>query len=272
MKLKSERDAYGHAVYDWSRGKGGFEIVENDLGCFAISGGPPAYFAEFEKWPAHQRAAFQNVFGARCSGASVKRRVVGLPGQPAARRAAATPQRVLDIGCGAGRVALELQRRGHAVTGIDVSPLAIRVCRERGVRDARVLPITKISARLGAFDTIVMYGNNFGLFGSRDRARRLLRRFHRLTNPGARIIAESNNPYATTNPVHLAYQRFNRRRGRMAGQLRLRVRYWTYVTPWFDYLIVSKPEMESIVAGTGWRIARYFDSPGSTYVAILERQ
>jgi hypothetical protein len=35
-------DANGHAMQDWLRGKGGFEIVENDLGCFAISGGPPA--------------------------------------------------------------------------------------------------------------------------------------------------------------------------------------------------------------------------------------
>src|SRR6266508_4852153 len=30
--------------------------------------------------------------------------------------------RVLDIGVGAGRVALELQRRGLAVTGLDISP------------------------------------------------------------------------------------------------------------------------------------------------------
>jgi len=243
MKLKSPQDADGHAVYDWWRGKGGFEIVENDAGCFAISGGPPAYFAECKQWPAHQRAALRFARG-----------------------------RVLDIGCGAGRVALELQRRGHAVTGIDVSPLAIRVCRARGVRDARVLPMTGVSARLGRFDTIVMYGNNFGLFGSRDRARRLLRRLHRLTHPGARIIAESNDPYRTDNPIHPAYQQFNRRRGRMAGQLRIRVRYWTYVTPWFDYLILSKREMESMVAGTGWRVARYFDSPGSTYVALLEKE
>lgn len=30
------------------------------------------------------------------------------------------PGRVLDAGCGTGRVALELARRGHAVTGVDV--------------------------------------------------------------------------------------------------------------------------------------------------------
>src|SRR3954464_15146328 len=42
---------------------------------------------------------------------------------------------VLDIGAGAGRTALELQRRGIAVTGLDTSPGAIEVSRKRGLRD-----------------------------------------------------------------------------------------------------------------------------------------
>ena len=33
--------------------------------------------------------------------------------------------RVLDVGCGAGRHALYLQKKGLEVTGIDTSPLAI---------------------------------------------------------------------------------------------------------------------------------------------------
>jgi SAM-dependent methyltransferase len=45
---------------------------------------------------------------------------------------------VLDLGCGAGRVALYLQERGLDVTAVDVSPGAVEVCRARGVRDARV--------------------------------------------------------------------------------------------------------------------------------------
>lgn len=57
----------------------------------------------------------------------------------------------------------------------------------------------------------------------------------------------------------------------MSGQIRLRVRYRTYCTPWFDYLMVSKAEMEGILEGSGWAVKEYLDSPGSSYVAVIER-
>src|SRR5262249_10650303 len=125
---------------------------------------------------------------------------------------------VLDIGCGAGRVALYLQDRGHRVLAIDNSPLAIKVAKLRGVKQARVLSISEIQTLRGRFDTIVLYGNNFGLFGGRAKARRLLAAMHRITTPGALIIASATDPYATRDPVHLAYHRRNRDRGRMDGQ------------------------------------------------------
>ena len=103
--------------------------------------------------------------------------------------------RVLDIGAGAGRAALELQKRGHEVVAVDISPLAIDVCRKRGVRDARVLPVTKIDSSLGTFDTVALFGNNFGLFATARRARWMLRRLRATTAPDARIIAVSYDPY-----------------------------------------------------------------------------
>ena len=73
-----------------------------------------------------------------------------------------------------------------------------------------------------------------------------------MTSSKGRIVAMSSDTYRTDNPDHLAYHARNRERGRMSGQLRLRVRYKKYAMPWFDYLIVSKVEMESILEGTGW--------------------
>jgi len=66
--------------------------------------------------------------------------------------------------------------------------------------------------QLGAFDTVVMYGNNFGLFGGEAKARRLLRRLRPFAK---RIVPSRRDPYATNDAAHLAYRERDRRRGRM---------------------------------------------------------
>jgi hypothetical protein len=68
------------------------------------------------------------------------------------------------------------------VVGIDNSPLAVKTAQLRGVQDARVIPITRVSRNvLGQFETMIMFGNNFGLFGNAKRAKWLLRRFYKMT-------------------------------------------------------------------------------------------
>jgi SAM-dependent methyltransferase len=239
--LKDQQDAYGHLIYDYFTKGIGREIVERDDGLIDPSEVlPKYYFAQFRDWTTHERRAMKFVRG-----------------------------RVLDVGCGAGRVSLYLQTKGFDVLGIDVSPLALRVCKLRGVKKVRLLPAARVEHLDGKFDTVLMLGNNFGLFNSYKRARAMLKSYYDKTSDNARIIAESIDPYKTRDRAHLSYQRRNQRRGRMSGQVRIRIRYRTYATPWFDYLLVSKSEMRKIVTGTGWCIQRFIDSSGPLYIGII---
>ena len=43
------------------------------------------------------------------------------------------------------------------------------------------------------------------------------------------------------------------------------------IGPWFDWWFASKAQLEEIVQGTGWRVARYLDGPTDRYVAVLEK-
>ncbi len=158
--------------------------------------------------------------------------------------------------------------------GIDISPLAVKVCKLRGLRNVAVKSITEVDSRLGRFDTILMIGNNFGLFGRPKRARQLLRRFYKMTSPDARIIAESLDIYKPPiDPIHRQYHLRNRKRGRMPGQVSIRIRYRKYATPWFEYLLVSKPEMARILRGTGWKVRRFLESAKSpAYIGIIEKE
>jgi hypothetical protein len=36
--------------------------------------------------------------------------------------------------------------------------------------------------------------------------------------------------------------------------------------------MVSRDEMKEILEGTGWRVEQFIDSPGSTYVAVIDRE
>ena len=219
------------------------EIVERDDGFIMASRfGLESYFAAYRKWPSRQRRALRLAQG-----------------------------RVLDVGGGAGRVALHLQQKGHEVVAIDSSPGAVEVCRRRGVRDTRLLRVEEVDRSLGQFDTVVMYGNNLGLLASREKGRRLLRRLYGVTTERGRILGEILDPYPDA-AFHMAYQQRNRKRGRMRGQIRIRVRYHHLATPWFDYLFLSRPELENLVKGTGWLLARTIEDEGPIYVAVLEKQ
>lgn len=238
-------DAFGHEMWDYFKKRQGYEVIERDDGYIDPSDvAPRLYFAPLKDWPRAEREGVVYAKG-----------------------------RVLDVGCGAGRVAIYLQRyRRLDVTGIDNSPLAVRVSKARGLKKARLMDFENIDFEHGSFDSIVMFGNNFGLFGSKSKARRILKKLFTMTSPGAVAICESADPYKTSNPDHLRYHRLNRARGRMPGQLRIRVRYRNYVGKWFDYLLVSPDEMKEIVTGTGWSVSRFIKSnKRPLYIGILRR-
>ena len=109
---------------------------------------------------------------------------------------------ILDVGCGAGRHAVELARRGYQVTGVDISSgmlaEAERAAREAGVEvelihaDATQFKSDKL------FDAaICLCEGAFSLLGSEDdpieHDLAILRNIHAALKPGARFILTAPN-------------------------------------------------------------------------------
>jgi ubiquinone/menaquinone biosynthesis C-methylase UbiE len=67
-----------------------------------------------------------------------------------------TGRRVLDVGCGTGRLAAALTERGSRVWGIDAAPEMVATARRRGV-NAKVAHAEQLPFKAGWFDRAVLW-------------------------------------------------------------------------------------------------------------------
>jgi len=103
-------------------------------------------------------------------------------------------KRVLDVGCGYGRIALLLAARGYHVTGIDISePLLHSVC-ETAVEQAIRLPValadmTRLPFRTTSFDALIcLWSAYFEVVDVTDQVRALSEMSRVLVHDGLAVI------------------------------------------------------------------------------------
>lgn len=116
--------------------------------------------------------------------------------------------RIVDVPCGAGRLSLELARRGHTLTGVDFCGGLLEDAR-RGAkaeklsstfeeRDMRDLPWTS------TFDHAFCFGNSFAYFDDAGN-RSYLKAIHHILKPGGTFILET--ALAAENVLPMQFQR-----------------------------------------------------------------
>src|SRR6266704_3628900 len=113
----SSFELYARAMLDHWLGKTATVEFEREDGYRDVSR-IDTYFAPPSKWPRMEREALRLVRG-----------------------------RVLDVGCGPGRHALSLQKKGFDVVGIDASPTQVALARIRGV--LQVYPASVLAGSAG---------------------------------------------------------------------------------------------------------------------------
>lgn len=108
------------------------------------------------------------------------------------------PGRVLDVGCGTGRLLLPYLAQGLDIEGVDSSDEALAICRAKAAAQglSPVLHRQRMQALelRSRYRVIILPGGTFHLVGDADTAREALRRFHDHLEPGGILALSLDNP------------------------------------------------------------------------------
>ncbi|MDM1369566.1 class I SAM-dependent methyltransferase [Myroides marinus] len=105
-------------------------------------------------------------------------------------------ERVLDLGCGTGRLAVELAKQGKQVVGVEFASAMLDVARRRSSLvewiqgDARSIRLDQ------KFDLIILSGHVFQVFLTKEDRLAVLETIKEHLSPKGRYIFDSRNPLA----------------------------------------------------------------------------
>lgn len=180
---------------------------------------------------------------------------------------------VVDLGCGHGRHALALARRGHPVVGVDLVEGFVAMARAAAAREGLAAEFVHGDLRTftvpqPAFDGAVCLFDAFGWFEDDDQARILYNVFSML-KPGGRLLLDLRTrefvtrlaPVAVTDApggdLMVDRQRFDLESGRLVDT-RTTVRGGKTRTVTFSVRIYAYTEIRMMLRAVGFEVERAY--------------
>ena len=168
--------------------------------------------------------------------------------------------KVLDVGAGVGSHALVLQKRGFDVTGMDISPAAVTIMKQRGLKKAVEGNILEYKG--GKYNTLLFMMNGIGLTGSLAGLKVFLKAVKGLLNPGGQLIFDSSD-------LMYLYQEIAFPQRGYYGEVSFRYEYKSVKGNWFKWVYVDKKTLKDLAAETGWNAEVIFEDEQDQYLARL---
>ena len=109
------------------------------------------------------------------------------------------PGRLVDLGCGTGRLLIPLARRGWWVLGVDLSPEMLAVARDRAFESG--VEVSLLRANLvdlggigtASFDRATCLFSTLGMVAGEEARRRVVAEAFRVLRPGGRFVLHVHN-------------------------------------------------------------------------------
>ena len=109
------------------------------------------------------------------------------------------PGRLIDLGCGTGRLLLPFAERGFQVLGVDLSAEMLRIVGEKAA--VAGVTVDRLQANIveldcladGSFDHAACLFSTLGMVSGAEARRRVVRHVHRLLRPGGTFVLHVHN-------------------------------------------------------------------------------
>lgn len=177
--------------------------------------------------------------------------------------------KVLDIGAGAGRHALELQRRGLQVWAIDILPEAVLVMKERGVRETLLGDVMAWEGP--TFDTLLMLMNGIGMVGTPSQLDGFLAHATHLVAEGGCLLCDSIDVSKTTDPLHVRYREKNLLKKRYPGQQFYTASFENKASALFPWLHLDFATLDAHARKNRWAAELVHSCEDGRYLARLTK-
>jgi 2-polyprenyl-3-methyl-5-hydroxy-6-metoxy-1,4-benzoquinol methylase len=166
--------------------------------------------------------------------------------------------KILEIGCGAGRIMKYLQDNGHNITGFDIDSTLISLCKERGINNVYEESYINME-KFGIFDTIITLNRTIGIAGTITGVKAFLRQCYASTKVDGILIFDSLEvrPELSTT-VAGVYER------------KLRYKYEDQYGEWFSWINFSSDIARKLLTETSWNIEK-ITTHEDTYCMLCSR-
>ncbi|UCE26965.1 MAG: methyltransferase domain-containing protein [Candidatus Coatesbacteria bacterium] len=148
--------------------------------------------------------------------------------------------RIVDIGCGTGRIMKFLTQKGHDVTGFDIDAEVVVLCKEQGIPNVYEESYDNME-KFGKFDTLLLLNRTIGIGGNLSGVRALLKKCHTCCTDNGILIFDSweVEPEKATGPPGVL-------------ETKLRYKYDDVYGEWFPWIHISSEAIENLLVDTGW--------------------
>jgi SAM-dependent methyltransferase len=171
--------------------------------------------------------------------------------------------KILDVGAGAGRHVLPLQKTNE-VTALEISPLCNQIMAERGVKKIIEQDIFEFDTQL-KFDTILMLMNGIGLAGSLDGVKALLKKYNQLLPENGQVLFDSSD-------ISYLYRDTFFPKDRYFGEVTYQYEYKKERGNEFKWIYIDKKTISKIASQVGFHCQVIYQGNNDQYLARLTRK